>query len=328
MKKPVTVTITGAAGHIGYALAFRVASGQMLGSDQPVNLHLLEITPVLPALGGVVMELSDCAFPTLNRLLATDDAHVAFRDCDYALLVGARPRGPGMERKELLLANAQIFSAQGRAINEAASRGVHVLVVGNPANTNALIAMSNAPDIERQHFTAMMRLDHNRALAQLAEKTGTAVTAIRRMIVWGNHSATQYPDLGHCTVTGKPARSLVDQQWYREQFIPIIQQRGAAIIKARGVSSAASAASAAIDHMHDWSLGTRAGDWVSMAIPADGSYGIPEGVMYSYPVTCRGGRYAIVQGLAVDEFSRGRMDASHKELLEEREGVQELLSAK
>ncbi len=328
MKKPITITITGAAGHIGYALAFRVASGQMLGTDQPVNLHLLEITPALPALGGVVMELSDCAFPTLNRLVATDDARAAFRDCDYALLVGARPRGPGMERKDLLLANAQIFSAQGKAINEAASRGVHVLVVGNPANTNALIAASNAPDIERQNFTAMMRLDHNRALAQLAEKTGTHTTAIRRMIVWGNHSATQYPDISHCTVTGKPARALVDQQWYREQFIPTNQQRGAAIIKARGASSAASAASAAIDHMRDWSLGTTAADWVSMAIPSDGSYGIPEGVMYSYPVICKGGRYAIVQGLAVDEFSRGRMDATHKELLEEREGVQDLLSAR
>jgi len=327
MKKPITVTITGAAGHIGYALAFRVASGQMLGTDQPVNLHLLEITPALQALGGVVMELSDCAFQTLHRIVATDDAIAAFRDCDYAMLVGARPRGPGMERKDLLLANAQIFSAQGKAINEAANRGVHVLVVGNPANTNALIAASNAPDIDRQNFTAMTRLDHNRALAQLAEKTGTHTTAIRRMIIWGNHSATQYPDIGHCTVTGKPARSLVDQQWYREQFIPTIQQRGAAIIKARGSSSAASAASAAIDHMRDWSHGTPAGDWVSMAIPADGSYGIPEGVMYSYPVTCKGGRYAIVQGLAVDEFSRSRMDATHKELLEEREGVQDLLSA-
>jgi len=325
MKKPVTVTITGAAGHIGYALAFRVASGQMLGTDQPVNLNLLEITPALQALGGVVMELSDCAFPTLHRLVATDDAKAAFRDCDFAMLVGARPRGPGMERKDLLLANAQIFSAQGRAINEVASRGVHVLVVGNPANTNALIAASNAPDIDRQHFTAMMRLDHNRSLAQLAEKTGTHTTAIRRMIVWGNHSATQHPDISHCTVTGKPARSLVDQQWYREQFIPTIQQRGAAIIKARGASSAASAASAAIDHMRDWSLGTPSADWVSMAIPSDGSYGIPEGVMYSYPVTCKGGRYAIVQGLAVDEFCRGRMDATHKELLEEREGVQDLL---
>ena len=325
MKKPVTVTITGAAGHIGYALAFRVASGQMLGADQPVNLQLLEITPALPALAGVVMELSDCAFPTLNRIVATDEAKTAFKDCDYALLVGARPRGPGMERKDLLLANAQIFSVQGRAINEAASRDVRVLVVGNPANTNALIAASNAPDIERRNFTAMMRLDHNRSLAQLAEKTGTHTTAIRRMIVWGNHSATQYPDITHCTIGGKPARSLIDTKWYREQFIPIIQQRGAAIIKARGSSSAASAASAAIDHMHDWALGTPDGDWVSMAVPADGSYGIGDGVMYSYPVTCKGGRYEIVQGLSVDEFSRGRMDATHRELLEEREGVKELI---
>ena len=325
MKKPVTVTITGAAGHIGYALAFRVASGQMLGSDQPVNLHLLEITPALPSLGGVVMELSDCAFPTLSRIVATDDANTAFKDCDYALLVGARPRGPGMERKDLLLANAQIFSAQGRALDEAASRDVRVLVVGNPANTNALIAASNAPGIERRNFTAMMRLDHNRSLGQLAEKTGKHTTAIRRMIVWGNHSATQYPDIAHCTIGGKPARSLIDTQWYREQFIPLIQQRGAAIIKARGSSSAASAASAAIDHMHDWALGTPDGDWVSMAVPADGSYGIGEGVMYSYPVTCKGGRYEIVQGLSVDEFSRGRMDATHRELLEERDGVKELI---
>ena len=325
MKKPVTVTITGAAGHIGYALAFRVASGQMLGSDQPVNLHLLEITPALPSLGGVVMELSDCAFPTLNRIVATDDAKTAFKDCDYALLVGARPRGPGMERKDLLLANAQIFSAQGRALDEAASRDVRVLVVGNPANTNALIAASNAPGIERRNFTAMMRLDHNRSLGQLAEKTGKHTTAIRRLIVWGNHSATQYPDIAHCTIGGKPARSLIDTQWYREQFIPLIQQRGAAIIKARGSSSAASAASAAIDHMRDWALGTSDGDWVSMAVPADGSYGIGEGVMYSYPVTCSGGRYEIVQGLSVDEFSRGRMDATHRELLEERDGVKELI---
>ena len=325
MKKPVTVTITGAAGHIGYALAFRVASGQMLGPDQPVNLNLLEITPALPSLGGVVMELSDCAFPTLNRIVATDDASTAFKDCDYALLVGARPRGPGMERKDLLLANAQIFSAQGRALDEAASRDVRVLVVGNPANTNALIAASNAPGIERRNFTAMTRLDHNRSLGQLAEKTGKHTTAIRRMIVWGNHSATQYPDIAHCTIGGKPARSLIDTQWYREQFIPLIQQRGAAIIKARGSSSAASAASAAIDHMHDWALGTPDGDWVSMAVPADGSYGIGEGVMYSYPVTCKGGRYEIVQGLSVDEFGRGRMDATHRELLEERDGVKELI---
>jgi len=325
MKQPVTVTITGAAGQIGYALAFRVAAGEMLGADQPVNLQLLEITPALPALAGVVMELCDCAFPTLNRTVATDEATVAFKDCDYALLVGARPRGPGMERKDLLLANAKIFSAQGRALNETASREVRVLVVGNPANTNALIAASNAPDIERHNFTAMMRLDHNRALAQLAAKTGTHPSTIRRMIVWGNHSATQYPDIAHCTVGGKPARSLVDTQWYREEFIPTVQQRGAAIIKARGSSSAASAASAAIDHMRDWAQGTADGDWVSMAVPADGSYGIGEGVMYSYPVTCQGGRYAIMQGLSVDEFSRGRMDATHRELLEEREGVKELL---
>ncbi|MGH8250400.1 MAG: malate dehydrogenase [Steroidobacteraceae bacterium] len=325
MKKPVTVTITGAAGQIGYALAFRVAAGEMLGADQPINLQLLEITPALPSLAGVVMELSDCAFATLNRVTATDEANAAFKDCDYAMLVGARPRGPGMERKDLLLANAQIFSAQGRAMNEAASRGLRVLVVGNPANTNALIAAANAPDLERRNFTAMMRLDHNRALGQLAGKTGERTTAIRRMIVWGNHSATQFPDIAHCTVAGKPAKSLVEQKWYREEFIPTVQQRGAAVIKARGSSSAASAASAAIDHMRDWARGTADDDWVSMAVPADGSYGIDEGVIYSYPVTCKGGDYAIVQGLAVDEFSRGRMDATRRELLEEREGVGDLI---
>jgi malate dehydrogenase len=325
MKKPVTVTITGAAGQIGYALAFRVASGQMLGADQPVNLHLLEITPALGALNGVVMELADCAFPTLNSVVPTDDARVAFRDCDVALLVGARPRGPGMERKDLLLANAQIFSAQGKAMNEVASRDIRVLVVGNPANTNALIAASNAPDLPRANFTAMMRLDHNRAKSQLAEKTGAHVNDIKRMIVWGNHSATQYPDISQCVVAGKAAKSLVDDAWYREYFIPTVQQRGAAIIKARGASSAASAASAAIDHIHDWVLGTPAGDWVSMAIPSDGSYGIPEGVIYSYPVTCSGGRYSIVQGLTIDAFSRERMDATHRELLEERDGVKDLL---
>ncbi len=324
-KTPANVTITGAAGHIGYALAFRVASGQMLGTDRQVNLQLLEITPALPALGGIVMELADCAFPTLNRVVATDDAGAAFKDCDYAMLVGARPRGPGMERKDLLLANARIFSAQGRALNEAASRTVRVLVVGNPANTNALIAAANAPDIGRQNFTAMMRLDHNRALAQLAAKTGKHTTDVRRMIVWGNHSATQHPDISHCTVGGKPAKSLVDVKWYREEFIPDVQQRGAAVIKARGSSSAASAASAAIDHMRDWALGTPDGDWVSMAVPADGSYGIGEGVVYSYPVTCADGKYTVVQGLAVDEFSRERMDATHRELLEEREGVRDLV---
>jgi malate dehydrogenase len=325
MKTPVNVAITGAAGQIGYALAFRVASGQMLGPDQPVNLHLLEITPALPALSGVVMELADCAFPTLNRVAATDDGRVAFKDCNVALLVGARPRGPGMERKDLLLANAQIFSAQGKALDAVADRGVRVLVVGNPANTNALIAMKNAPGLTPGNFTAMVRLDHNRALAQLAEKTSTHVTAIRRVTIWGNHSSTQYPDLHQATVGGKPALSLVDERWYREEFIPVVQQRGAAIIKARGASSAASAASAAIDHVRDWVLGTPGGDWVSMAVPSDGSYGIPAGVIYGYPVTCTGGRYQIVQGLAVNEFSRGRMDSSHRELTEERDGVRDLL---
>jgi malate dehydrogenase len=325
MKTPVNVAITGAAGQIGYALAFRVASGQMLGSDQPVNLHLLEITPALPALSGVAMELNDCAFPTLNRIVTTDDARTAFKDCQVALLVGARPRGPGMERKDLLLANAQIFSAQGKALDAVADRGVRVLVVGNPANTNALIAMKNAPGLAAGNFTAMMRLDHNRALSQLAEKTGTHVTRIKRVTIWGNHSSTQYPDLHHTTVDGKPALSVVDAGWYREQFIPTVQQRGAAIIKARGASSAASAASAAIDHVRDWMLGTRDGDWVSMAVPSDGSYGIPSGVIYGYPVTCTNGKYQVVQALAVDEFSRVRMDATHRELAEERDGVKELL---
>ncbi len=325
MKQPLNVAITGAAGQIGYALAFRVASGAMLGPDQPVNLHLLEITPALPTLQGVVMELNDCAFPTLNKVIATDDARVAFKDCHAALLVGARPRGPGMERKDLLLANAQIFSAQGKALNDVAARDVRVLVVGNPANTNALIAMKNAPSLKPQSFTAMTRLDHNRALSQLAEKTGCHVNDIQKMIIWGNHSATQYPDINHCLVKGQPARSLVDANWIEKDFIPTVQQRGAAIIKARGASSAASAGSAAIDHIRDWFRGSVAGDWVSMGIPSDGSYGIPEGVIYSYPVVCRNGQYEIVQGLAVDEFSRQRMDATHKELLEERDGVKELL---
>ncbi|HPF27461.1 MAG TPA: malate dehydrogenase [Steroidobacteraceae bacterium] len=325
MKPAVNVAITGAAGQIGYALAFRVASGQMLGADTPVNLHLLEITPALPQLGGVVMELNDCAFPTLNKIVATDDAKVAFKDCHVALLVGARPRGPGMERKDLLLANAQIFSAQGKALNAVADRNVRVLVVGNPANTNSLIARSNAPDLNQRNFTAMTRLDHNRALSQLAEKTGSHVTQIQRMVIWGNHSSTQYPDLGHCTVDGKAAHSLVDRKWYEDTFIPTVQQRGAAIIKARGASSAASAASAAIDHVRDWVRGTPAGDIVSMAVPSDGSYGIREGVIYSYPVICKNGDYQIVQGLSIDGFSRQRMDASLAELAEEREGVQELL---
>jgi malate dehydrogenase len=325
MKPALNVAITGAAGQIGYALAFRVASGQMLGADQPVNLHLLEITPALPSLQGVVMELADCAFPTLNKVVATDDAKVAFRDCHAAMLVGARPRGPGMERKDLLLANAQIFSAQGKALNEVANRNVKVLVVGNPANTNALIARANAKDLNPRNFTAMTRLDHNRALSQLAEKTGTHVTAIRKLTIWGNHSATQYPDISHALVNGKPAKSLVEQKWLEETFIPVVQQRGAAIIKARGASSAASAGSAAIDHIHDWFKGTPADDWVSMAVPSDGSYGIKEGVIYSYPVTIKDGDYHIVQGLSVDDFSRKRMDATEKELREERDGVKDLL---
>ena len=325
MKPALNVAITGAAGQIGYALAFRVASGQMLGPDQPVNLHLLEITPALPGLQGVVMELTDCAFPTLNKIVATDDAKVAFRDCNAAMLVGARPRGPGMERKDLLLANAQIFSAQGKALNEVADRQVKVLVVGNPANTNSLIAKANAKDLNPRNFTAMTRLDHNRALSQLAEKTGKHTTAITRMTIWGNHSATQYPDLSHTLVDGKPAKSLVDQKWIEETFIPVVQQRGAAIIKARGASSAASAASAAIDHIHTWVHGTAPGDWISMAVPSDGSYGIKEGVIYSYPVTIKDGEYQIVQGLSVDEFSRKRMDATDAELREERDGVKTLL---
>jgi malate dehydrogenase len=325
MKQPLNVAITGAAGQIGYALAFRVASGAMLGTDQPVNLHLLEITPALPGLQGVVMELNDCAFGTLGRIVATDDARIAFRDCHVALLVGARPRSAGMERKDLLLANAQIFSAQGKALNEVADRSLRALVVGNPANTNALIASRNAPTLDRRCFTAMTRLDHNRALSQLAEKTGSHVSDIRRMTIWGNHSATQYPDLNHALVKGQPAASLVDRKWITEQFIPTVQQRGAAVIKARGSSSAASAASAAIDHVRTWVLGTAEGDWTSMAIPSDGSYDVPEGVIYSYPVSCRGGAYQIVPGLAIDEFSRARMDASAAELKEERDGVKELL---
>ncbi|MDJ0939794.1 MAG: malate dehydrogenase [Woeseiaceae bacterium] len=325
MKAPVRVTITGAAGQIGYQLAFRIASGQMLGADQPVILQLLEIPPALPALNGVVMELDDCAFATLAGVVATDDPNVAFKDSDYALLVGARPRGPGMERKDLLEANAAIFSVQGKAINDHASRDIRVLVVGNPANTNALITASNAPNIDPGNFTAMTRLDHNRALAQLATKTDCHVTDIRQMTIWGNHSATQYPDINHATVRGESATGLVDRGWLGDEFIPVVQQRGAAIIKARGASSAASAASAAIDHMHDWALGTPDDDWVSMAIPSDGSYGIEPGIVYSYPVRCSGGSYEIVQGLDIDDFSRERMDATEAELREERAAIESLL---
>jgi malate dehydrogenase len=325
MKSPVRVTITGAAGQIGYQLAFRVASGQMLGTDQAVILQLLEIPPALPALNGVVMELDDCAFATLAGVVATDDPEIAFKDSDYALLVGARPRGPGMERKDLLEANAAIFSVQGKAINDHASRNIRVLVVGNPANTNALIASSNAPDIDPGNFTAMTRLDHNRAMAQLAAKTGSHVTDIQRVTIWGNHSATQYPDVNHATVKGQDAIELLEQAWLADEFIPTVQQRGAAIIDARGASSAASAASAAIDHMHDWALGTPGDDWVSMAIPADGSYGVEPGIVYSYPVRCSGGAYEIVQDLEIDDFSRTRMDATETELREERAAIEELL---
>lgn len=325
MKSPVRVTITGAAGQIGYQLAFRIASGQMLGSDQPVILQLLEIPPALPALNGVVMELDDCAFDTLAGIVATDDPDTAFKDADYALLVGARPRGPGMERKDLLEANAAIFSVQGKAMNDHASRDIRVLVVGNPANTNALIASSNAPDIAPGNFTAMTRLDHNRAMAQLAAKTDSHVTDIRRMTIWGNHSATQYPDINQATVKGQSAPELVNQAWLADNFIPDVQQRGAAIIEARGASSAASAASAAIDHMHDWALGTPDEDWVSMAIPADGSYGVEPGIIYSFPVRCSNGGYEIVQGLEIDDFSRERMEATETELREERAAIEELL---
>ncbi|HCE40602.1 malate dehydrogenase [Alloalcanivorax profundimaris] len=325
MKAPVRVAVTGAAGQISYSLLFRIASGDMLGKDQPVILQLLEITPALEALKGVAMELEDCAFPLVAGIVQTDDAKVAFKDADYALLVGARPRGPGMERKDLLEANAAIFSAQGQAINETASRDIKVLVVGNPANTNALIAQRNAPDIDPRQFTAMTRLDHNRAMAQLGEKLGKTVNDIKKMTIWGNHSSTQYPDLHHCEVDGKNAAEQVDQQWYADEYIPTVQQRGAAIIKARGASSAASAANAAIDHMRSWALGTDEGDWVSMGIYSDGSYGIQEGLIYSFPCVCKNGDWEIVQGLEVNDFSRERMTATETELAEERDAVKHLL---
>ena len=325
MSQPARVAITGAAGQIGYQLIFRIASGQLLGADRPVSLHLLEITPALGALDGVVMELRDCAFPLLHDVVATDQPEEAFDGAEFALLVGARPRGPGMERKDLLSANAAIFSVQGKALNDRASSDVRVLVVGNPANTNALIASSNAPKLDPRQFTAMTRLDHNRAISQLAAKTGCHPTDVRRMTIWGNHSATQYPDLGHATVDGKPAKELVDDSWVRDDFIPTVQQRGAAIIKARGASSAASAASAAIDHFNTWVEGTAEGDWASMAIPSNGSYGVREGVFYSFPVTCKDGAYEVVQGLDVDEFGRQKMQATEAELFEERGGVSDLL---
>ncbi|WP_445679203.1 malate dehydrogenase [Radicibacter daui] len=326
MKAPVRVAVTGAAGQIGYALLFRIAAGDMLGTDQPVILHLLEITPALPALNGVVMELNDCAFPLLQGIVATDDVNVAFKDVDYALLVGSRPRGPGMERKDLLEANGAIFAPQGKALSDHASRDVKVLVVGNPANTNALIAQQNAPKLDPKCFTAMVRLDHNRAISQLAEKTGAHGTKIKKITIWGNHSSTQYPDIHQATVDGAAATTKVDDAWYKETYIPTVQQRGAAIIKARGASSAASAASAAIDHMHDWALGTAEGDWVSMAIPSDGSYGVAPGVIFGYPVTCKGGKYEIVQGLSLNAFSKEKIAATETELREERAAVEHLFS--
>ena len=326
MKQPVRIAVTGAAGQIGYALLFRIASGSMLGKDQPVILHLLEITPALDALNGVVMELNDCAFPLLHGIVATDDANVAFKDVDFAYLVGARPRGPGMERKDLLEANGAIFGPQGKAINDHAKRDVKVLVVGNPANTNALIAQQNAPDLDPKCFTAMVRLDHNRAMSQLAEKLDVLSSDVKNVTIWGNHSSTQYPDLHNTKVKDEDALSKVDQAWYESSFIPDVQQRGAAIIKARGASSAASAASAAVDHMRDWALGTPEGEWTSMGIPSDGSYGIAPGVIYGYPVTCKDGKYEIVQGLEINDFSRARMDATEQELREERAAVEALFA--
>jgi malate dehydrogenase len=325
MKRPLRVAVTGAAGQIGYSLLFRIATGEMLGKDQPLILQLLDITPAMAAMNGVVMELDDCAFPLLQSVVATDDPKVAFRDVDVALLVGARPRSKGMERKDLLEANGAIFTTQGRALSEVASRDVKVLVVGNPANTNCLIAMRNAKDLKPSNFSAMMRLDHNRALTQIAQKVGKPVSAVRKLTVWGNHSATQYPDLFTAEADGKKVASLVDQRWIENDFIPTIQKRGAAIIEARGLSSAASAANAAIDHVRDWVHGTRDGDWVSMGIAAEGSYGIAEGVIYGYPVTCRNGTYQIVQGIEVSDFSRGRMQATLQELQEERDSIKHLL---
>ena len=326
MKQPLRVAVTGAAGNISYAMLFRIASGEMLGKDQPVILQLLEITPALDALKGVVMELEDCAFPLLADIVQTDDATVAFKDVDYALLVGARPRGPGMERKDLLEANAAIFSAQGKALNDVASRDVKVLVVGNPANTNALIAQRNAPDLDPRNFTAMTRLDHNRAIAQLAGKTDSTVNDVKKMIIWGNHSSTQYPDLTAATVNGKPALDLVDRDWYENTYIPEVQQRGAAIIKARGASSAASAANAAITHMRTWALGSDENDWVSMGVYSNGEYGIAEGLIYSFPVTCKNGDWSIVDGVDVSsDFSKEKMAATEQELSEERDAVAHLL---
>lgn len=324
MKQPVRVAVTGAAGQISYSLLFRIASGQMLGEDQPVILQLLEIPPAMEALGGVVMELDDCAFPLVNEIIATDNPDEAFKGIEYALLVGSRPRGPGMERKDLLEANGQIFTVQGKALNDQASKDVRVLVVGNPANTNCLIAQRNAPDLDPKQFTAMTRLDHNRAMTQLAKKTGNHVTSVKDLCIWGNHSSTQYPDISHATVDGKPALDLVDQKWIEDEFIPTVQQRGAAIIKARGLSSAASAANAAIEHMRDWVTGTD-GRKVSMAVYSDGSYGVQEGLLYSFPCTTKDGQWSIVQGLEISDFSQKRMTETENELKEEMDAVKGLI---
>lgn len=321
MKSPVRIAVTGAAGQIGYSLLFRIAAGEMLGSNQPIIFQLLEITPALKALEGVVMEIDDCAYPLVAGFVLTDDVNIAFKDVDYTLLVGAKPRSAGMERSDLLEANGGIFKVQGKALNEHASRDVKVVVVGNPANTNANTAMINAPDLNPKNFTALTRLDHNRALAQLAAKTKSDVSDIKKMIIWGNHSTTQYPDLNHATVAGKAAHDLVDRSWYENEYIPRVAKRGAEIINARGASSAASAANAAINHIHDWVMGTPEGDWTSMAVPSDGSYGIPEGLTYSFPVTCNNGEYKIVQGLEIDDFSRERMEITQRELEEERDAV-------
>lgn len=324
-KRPVRVAITGAAGQIGYQLCFRIAAGDMLGPNQPVILQLIEIEPALDALKGVAMELEDAALPLLHGVVTTTELDEGFKDADVALLVGAKPRGKGMERADLLAENGKIFGPQGKSLNAVASRDVKVLVVGNPANTNALIAQANAPDLPARNFTAMTRLDHNRALAQLASKTGSHHTRIKKMTIWGNHSSTQYPDLHHANVDGKAATDLVDRDWYENDFIPTVQQRGAAIIKARGASSAASAASSAIDHIRDWLLGTDGDDWVSMAVPSDGSYGIEQGVIFSFPCTCENGEWEVVQGLTINEFSQARLDATDKELREERQAVESLL---
>ena len=325
MKTPVRITITGAAGQISYSLLFRIASGQMLGPDQPVIFQLLEITPAMKALEGVVMEIDDCAFPLVTDFVLTDDIDTAFKDADYGLLVGAKPRGPGMERSDLLEANGGIFKLQGKGLNENANHDVKVLVVGNPANTNAYTAMVSAPDLNPRNFTAMTRLDHNRALAQLASKTNSSINDIKKMTIWGNHSTTQYPDITYTTVSGIPAKDLVELNWYQEEYIPSVAKRGAEIIDARGASSAASAANGAIDHMRDWVMGTDDDNWVSMGVPSDGSYGIPKGIIFSFPVTCKGGDYQIVQGLGFDEFGQSKMHVTLKELEEEKTALSSIL---